>query len=291
MASPDLDAPRRWRERIWFARLLRAVIVLTPLVVSFAFAYWMSHTLPIPDPFAARAVRWLGIAAASTVLLVALQHAARRLLPLSALLSLTLVFPDEAPSRFRLALRSYSARDLAREVAASAQAESDEAPDGANATAQRAAERLLILVAALSRHDRLTRGHSERVRAYSLMIGEELGLPADELDRLRWASLLHDVGKLRVPPEILNKPGRLTDAEFAAVREHTTHGAALVAGLAAWLGDEVRAVDQHHERWAGGGYPYGLRGAQIVRAARVVAVADAFDVMTSARSYKRPMPA
>jgi hypothetical protein len=284
VASPDPGARRRWRERLWFARVVRVVVALAPLVASFAFAWWWSAVLPVPASFGLRVVRWLGIAVASTIVLLGVQRALRRLLPLAALLSLTLVFPDEAPSRFRVALRSYSARDLDRSLREMADATADH-------DTQRAAEQLLVLVAALSRHDRLTRGHSERVRAYTLMIAEEMALEPDAIDRLRWAGLLHDVGKLHVPPEILNKPGRLTDEEFAVIREHTTHGARLTAGLAGWLGDDVRAVDEHHERWAGGGYPHGYRGDQISNAARIVAVADAFDVMTSARSYKRPMPA
>jgi putative nucleotidyltransferase with HDIG domain len=289
VSSPDPEAPKRWRERMWFANGVRVVVVAVPLVVSFLVALALSHTLPAPEPFAQRLVRWLGIAAVSTGVLIGLQHLARRLLPLAALLSLTLVFPDTAPSRFRLALRGASARDLDRALNdITARRAGLVRPSG---DTQHAAEELLVLVAALSRHDRLTRGHSERVRAYAVMIGEEMGLDTGDLDRLRWAALLHDVGKMSVPAEILNKPGRLTDEEFAVVREHTTFGAELTDGLHAWLGDAVRAVDQHHERWSGGGYPYGLRGTQIVPAARIVAVADAFDVMTSSRSYKQPMAA
>ena len=282
VAPPDPDAARRWRERRWFAFGVRLVAFALPIVASFLVAMWLSRWLPVPEPFGERVARWIGIAAVSTVVLVGVQRSVRRAMPLSALLSLTLVFPDAAPSRFRIALRSLSARGLERSL---------QATEPGSDTPQEAAERLLVLVGALSRHDRLTRGHSERVRAYSLMIGEEMGLTAAELDRLRWAGLLHDVGKLHVPPEILNKPGRLTDDEFAIVRQHTLHGAKLAAGLREWLGEDVDAVDQHHERWSGGGYPYGLRGTSITRSARIVAVADAFDVMTSARSYKKPIAA
>ena len=150
----------------------------------------------------------------------------------------------------------------------------------------RAAERLLELVGALRDHDRLTRGHSERVRAYSQMIGEEMGMTGIELDRLRWAGLVHDIGKLRIDPAILNKPDKLTDDEYEAIKQHPEFGAELAKPLAAWLGDSVLAVVQHHERWDGGGYPYGLKGHEIALPARIVSVADTFDVMTSVRSYK-----
>ena len=189
------------------------------------------------------------------------------------------MFPDEAPSRFKVALRSGSTTEIERTLAEYRQIGADEPA--------RAAERLLELVAALSRHDRLTRGHSERVRAYSQMIGEELRLPPSEIDKLRWAALIHDVGKLEVPYEILNKPGALTPEEYEIVKRHAAIGAELAAPLANWLGEPVRAVGEHHERWDGRGYPNGLRGEEISLAGRIVSVADAFDVMTSVRSYKK----
>ena len=124
-------------------------------------------------------------------------------------------------------------------------------------TPAEAAEKLLELVAALSIHDRLTRGHSERVRAYTHMVGEELKITGAALDHLRWSALLHDIGKLLVSAEILNKPGKLTDAEFEAIKQHPEFGRELVAPLVGWLGDSARAVWEHHERWDGQGYPRG----------------------------------
>ena len=123
------------------------------------------------------------------------------------------------------------------------------------------------------------------------MIGEELHLSDDDLSKLQWAGLLHDVGKLFVPTEILTKPGSLTSEEFEVVKGHPAWGAELCEPLRGWLGEWVDAVGQHHERWVGGGYPAGIAGEDIALAARVVAVADAFDVMTSARSYKPPVSA
>ena len=220
----------------------------------------------------------------ATVVLLAMDRIARRLLPLAALLKLSLVFPDQAPSRFRTALRTGTVHQLEERVEHIKQRGFD--PDQV-----RAAEQLLELIAALSAHDRLTRGHAERVRAYSRMIGEELRLADDDLDKLHWAGLLHDVGKLFVPAEILNKTGRLTDEEFEVIKGHPGWGAELCEPLRPWLGDWVDAVGQHHERWDGRGYPNGLAGEDISLAARIVSVADVFDVITSARSYKSPRSA
>jgi hypothetical protein len=207
-----------------------------------------------------------------------------RVLPLAALLRLSLVFPDQTPSRYRVALLSGTTKNLKEVVDRAQRGDIGDTP-------AEAAETVLVLTAALNRHDRLTRGHSERVRAYAEVIGAEMGLDRAALDRLRWAALLHDVGKLAVPSEVLNKPGRLTDEEFEIIKTHPLEGERLVAPLADWLGEEGNAVGQHHERFDGGGYPRGLAGQEISLAARIVAVADTFDVITSARSYKRPVPA
>lgn len=155
----------------------------------------------------------------------------------------------------------------------------------------RAAETILALVGALSAHDRFTRGHSERVRALTDLIAEELKLPAADRDRLRWASLLHDIGKLETSPKLLNKPERLDPDEWAIIHRHPENGARLAAPLTAWLGSWAATIEQHHERWDGSGYPNGLQGNAICLGARIVAVADAFEVMTAARAYKKPMKA
>jgi HD-GYP domain-containing protein (c-di-GMP phosphodiesterase class II) len=275
------EPTNKWQGRPWLARALRIAVRVVPFVMSVGAAYVLASFVPPARTVPGAIVRLLAIAAVATLVLYAADRLTRRLLPLAALLDLTLLFPDQAPSRYRLALRTGGTAELRRRL--------DVYADAGAETAAAAAERLLQLVAALSKHDRLTRGHSERVRAYSQMIGAEFGLTEDELDKIRWAGLIHDVGKLRVPAEILNKPGKLTPEEFEIIKRHPADGAVLAYPLSDWLGDSVRAVAEHHERWDGTGYPYGLAGTEISFAARIVAVADAYDVMTSARSYKAPM--
>ncbi|MBI5089086.1 MAG: HD-GYP domain-containing protein, partial [Actinobacteria bacterium] len=273
----------RWVGRPWAARGVRALVYLVPFTVSVVVAVLLGATLPRASTTSIAVLRFLGISVASTLVLVLVDRVTRRLLPLAALLDLTLLFPDQAPSRYGIALRASSSTTLHKLL-------EEYQSTGAHEPA-RAAERLIELVAALRDHDRLTRGHSERVRAYAQMIGEEMGLTGVELDRLRWAGLVHDIGKLLIDPAILNKPGKLTDEEFEAVKRHPDLGATLAAPLAGWLGESVLAVSQHHERWDGTGYPRGLSGRQISLPARIVSVADTFDVMTSARSYKAPSSA
>jgi hypothetical protein len=121
------------------------------------------------------------------------------------------------------------------------------------------------------------------------VIAEELHLTPENHDHLRWASLLHDCGKVMVDAEILNKSTALSAEEWAVIRRHPEEGARIAAPLRTWLGEWSDAIEQHHERWDGGGYPHGLTGPDISLAARIVAVADAFDAMTSVRSYNTPM--
>ncbi len=253
--------------------------MVVPFVASVAVAFALSQVVPPAANLAWLVLRLVLIAAAATVALRLTDRVMRRLLPLATLLDLTLLFPDQAPSRYRMALRNGASNVELQELI-------DRYTQSGNTSTASAAEHLLDLVAALSRHDRITRGHSERVRAYAQMIGEEMGLSGQELDRLRWAALIHDVGKLRIPTEILNKPGKLTDEEYAVIKLHPEMGATMAAPLADWLGVSVLAVVQHHEKWDGTGYPAGLRGTGISQAGRIVAVADVFDVLTSVRSYK-----
>lgn len=156
---------------------------------------------------------------------------------------------------------------------------------------QRAAHQATIraLVQAVDIKDGYTRGHSERVGQASMMIARELGMGDERVEVLRFAGILHDVGKLGVPTRLLRKDGPLTPQERRVIELHPEYGHDIVRGIS-FLGEARSAVLHHHERLDGSGYPYGLRGSQIPEPARVVAVADAFDAMTSTRSYSRARP-
>ncbi|MEU1072301.1 MULTISPECIES: HD-GYP domain-containing protein [unclassified Streptomyces] len=145
------------------------------------------------------------------------------------------------------------------------------------------------LVQAVDIKDTYTRGHSERVGLASVLIARELGMDESRLEVLRFAGILHDVGKLGVPTRLLRKDGPLTPQERAVIELHPEYGHEMVRGIG-FLGEARAAILHHHERLDGSGYPYGLAGPQIPEFARVVAVADAFDAMTSTRSYSRARP-
>ncbi|MGV9350677.1 HD domain-containing phosphohydrolase [Streptomyces spiralis] len=156
---------------------------------------------------------------------------------------------------------------------------------------ERAAHQATIraLVQAVDIKDGYTRGHSERVGQASMMIARELGMDDERVEVLRFAGILHDVGKLGVPTRLLRKDGPLTPEERRVIELHPEYGHEMVRGIS-FLGEARSAILHHHERLDGSGYPYGLRGGQIPECARVVAVADAFDAMTSTRSYRRARP-
>ncbi|HEX5891124.1 MAG TPA: HD domain-containing phosphohydrolase [Pyrinomonadaceae bacterium] len=145
---------------------------------------------------------------------------------------------------------------------------------------------LKALTAALETRDSETHGHSERVVSYSLRLGREYGLNSDEMKSLEFGSLLHDIGKIGVPDSILRKPAKLTDEEWVRMREHPLHGQQILRGIE-FLQGAARVVAQHHEKWDGSGYPLGLREHDIDICARIFAVADAFDAITSDRVYRR----
>src|SRR6476659_1953268 len=145
---------------------------------------------------------------------------------------------------------------------------------------------LKALTAALETRDSETHGHSERVVTYSLRLGREYGLSREEMKSLEFGSLLHDIGKIGVPDSILRKPAKLTEEEWVLMREHPLHGQQILRGIE-FLQGAARVVAQHHEKWDGSGYPVGLRGEDIDVCARIFAVADAFDAITSDRVYRK----
>ena len=141
---------------------------------------------------------------------------------------------------------------------------------GESGSAGSAAETVLVLIGALSIHDRRTRGHSERVRLLADALADELDLAPADRDHLRWAALLHDVGKLVVPHDVLNKPGPLDQDEWEIMRRHPEEGDRVVTPLKGWLGEWGSVIAEHHERYDGTGYPQGLAGDEISWGARIV---------------------
>jgi HD-GYP domain-containing protein (c-di-GMP phosphodiesterase class II) len=145
-----------------------------------------------------------------------------------------------------------------------------------------------MLAAAIDAKDPYTRGHSERVARYSIGIGKNLNLPEKEMRNLRISALLHDVGKIGIDDRILRKPGALSEDEFEVMKGHPVKGAAIMSGVAQLI-DIIPGMKYHHEKWSGGGYPDGLEGEQIPMQARIVAIADTFDAMTTNRPYQKAM--
>jgi putative nucleotidyltransferase with HDIG domain len=145
-----------------------------------------------------------------------------------------------------------------------------------------------MLAAAIDEKDPYTRGHSGRVAKYSTLIGQELGLSTEDLDKLRISALLHDVGKIGVEDRVLKKPGALTPEEFGLMKQHTVKGANIMRPVSQ-LKEMLPGIELHHEHVDGRGYPYGLQGNQIPLMARIIGVADTFDAMTTNRPYQTAM--
>lgn len=148
---------------------------------------------------------------------------------------------------------------------------------------------LQSLSKALEAKDAYTQSHSARVSKYAVMLGKHLGLPTEKLNILRKGALMHDLGKIGVPDAILNKPGPLTDEEFAIMRGHAKYTATIMRPLHRFH-EFLEIAAWHHERWDGGGYPDGLTGEQIPLLARIVSIADTWDAMTGDRVYRKGMP-
>src|SRR5262249_21090406 len=144
---------------------------------------------------------------------------------------------------------------------------------------------ITVLAQAVEMRDTYTGGHTARVTSYSLLLAQHMQLSADDIELLRIGTPLHDVGKIGIDDAILKKPDRLTPEEFEVMKQHTVKGAEILETV-----PELHAVipiaRSHHERWDGRGYPDGLKGDQTPLLARIVAVADAFDAMTSDRPYR-----
>jgi len=271
----------RWRGRPLSSAGLRLFVFVAPIAGAALTSALTARAVNGTSRIGPLALRWAIVVVSSTTVLVVADRLARRLLPLAVLLRLDLAFPGRKPSRLSVGRAAANLRELEERVRIVRTTGFEEDPG-------RAAEMILSLVAAVEAHDRATRGHAERVRVYTDLLAEAMKLYPSDRDRLRWAALLHDVGKLEVPVSVLNKPGPLDPRELEIVRRHPEEGARLTEPLHAWLGDWAAAISEHHERWDGRGYPRGAAGPEVSLGARVIAVADCFETMTAARPYHKP---
>ena len=155
-------------------------------------------------------------------------------------------------------------------------------------TRQAHLQTIVLLANIIEVRDVYTRGHVERVRAYALELGQALGWQSDQLVILEYGALLHDVGKISIPENVLNKPSRLTPEEIVIIQSHTTAGAKIIEGIT-HLREALPYILYHHEKWDGTGYPKGLKGTQIPKEGRLLALADVFDALTSDRPYHQGM--
>jgi putative nucleotidyltransferase with HDIG domain len=144
------------------------------------------------------------------------------------------------------------------------------------------------LINAMEAKDIYLRGHSQRVAALGASIADQLGLDPDTVENVRLAGRIHDVGKIGIREEILNKPGKLTPEEFAHIKDHVRIGMEILAPLK-HIGEALRFVHDHHEHHDGGGYPRGLEAESISIGGKILAAADAFDALTSKRAYREPL--
>jgi putative nucleotidyltransferase with HDIG domain len=152
---------------------------------------------------------------------------------------------------------------------------------------QRALEGAInTLVSAIEIKDPYTAGHQRRVTQLACAIAREMGLPEEQIEGLRMAGLIHDIGKISVPAEVLSKPGQLTELEFGMIKTHTQVGHDILKGMIDFPWPVAQIVLQHHERMGGSGYPQGLSGEEIMLEARILAVADVVEAIASHRPYR-----
>jgi membrane protein implicated in regulation of membrane protease activity len=180
-------------------------------------------------------------------------------------------------------------RDMNKEVAHARRLEIEHYKEQQQKEHQLFEQTAEALASAIDAKDPYTHGHSARVAMYSTQIAREAGKTEEECEKVYFAALLHDVGKIGVPSAVINKPGRLTDEEFAMIKQHPVLGNQILSSIQQSPYLSIGA-HYHHERFDGRGYPTGLKGEEIPLSARIMAIADVFDALVSRRCYKEPFP-
>ena len=280
LPQPAADPQQgEWKARPVLAWFIRAGLIVFPLIVSWLSVRVAMRFVTRPSGFGPTVVWFGGAVVLSSIVFQIVRRVIGRFSSLGVLFSLSLTFPDAAPSRMRAFLGA-GVDENAGQLEIMVDSEFDAAMKS---------KRLAGLVATVSRREARSGRHGDRVRGYAELIAGELGLSEEEIERLRWATLLHDVGLLDVPQRILDSRNGLTPEERELVEQHPVHAIGYLAAFADWLGPWAGAATDHHERWDGTGYPAGLTGEEISLAGRIVAVADAYDAMTALRSYQKPI--
>lgn len=274
MTSENNPVEKRHRA----ARAVKVIAFLIPALAGFMVAVLVLHNA---KPFESNRDYFTWVLSAVLLSIITsfiVSMLVQRILPLTRLYESASNFDEEVHDRFRATLRAGNPKRLLK-------------TGRVQLSTQEQFEHTLALLHRMNGHDRLTRGHSERVRAYSTLIGRELGFDDDRMKCLSFSALLHDVGKLDVPGSILQTPVKPTTAQWAVLKRHPLNSRKYVEPLETWLGPEVlHGPLAHHERWDGTGYPRGFLGVDIPLFGRIIAIADAFDVMTHPRSYRDTMP-
>ncbi len=260
------------------SRTITALNFLIPAIAGFGVAYGILDLMGPFTSFAMLAV-WVVIALAISLgISLFVGDFVRNLIQRTPLYKMANKFDTEVEELFGKALREGNPKVVRRNAI-----EHGHDPGFV--------DEVIDLLDQLADHERLTRGHNERVRAYASMIGREIGLDDEDLEALNWTALMHDIGKLDVPSWLLSSPDKPTDEEWEVLQRHPEMARHRLRKLEKTLGDRIyEGALYHHERWDGEGYPHGLAGKEIPLFGRITAIADAFDVMTHARSYQKPRP-
>jgi hypothetical protein len=281
--SDEQSSSSHWTRRPGLSRLVAWARWLVPPILAVVTAIVIAVVIPEPRGALGLIAWWAGVLVAAGIVLAVSWREAKRLIPLSILLGMGLVFPGDAPSRLSIAVLAAGAsrgQDPERGLAMAQLIKTAEDPGVA-------AQRTVTLAAAVGANDPAVRGHAQRVAELAYLVGYELHLAEEDRERLRWAALLHDIGKVVVHPGIINKRSSLSSGERKLLRGHPLEGEKLTAPLAGWLGEWASTIPEHHERYDGEGYPDGLAGEEISLGARIVSVVDAYDTMTHVRANRR----